>query len=548
MFNIKSIYFYFLALQISIVKIVKRIYFSTDYYHKSLKSKIPQQFYYHPNPFLLSTITDFKKFSFKISEIDANTFWIQPKNTKGQKELHNFFWLNLIDRKNDGKSLQKIINLWILKYSKYKRNTWETSVLSKRIISWILNADIILNNEFFDFKRNFLTSIVVQANHLKKNIKFEKDYSKKLEILVALLLTGLVFKEYEDNYEIALKGLENLVKDFFDEDGFPKTRNPSDLIFFTKYLTICKESIKDAQKYMPEFLDDIVNKNLACIKNIQTPNNHLPLFNGGIEEDLKRFDKFIDENEFKTHSTEKNIGGIQKLKFKNSHVFFDIGSPPKKSFSKSYQSGPLSFEYYLDGLKIITNCGFGNKISSKAELLSRLTSAQSSITLNDTSVSKFERNHLINKVFGNSTKNSFKTVKVMFKDDRDTIVSAASHNGYEKNFGCTLSRKISINKSNSNLSGTDEIIKKRDGKPIKFNLRFHLYPGLSAVKTMGGNSVLIQISKNKSLILTVKDESIILEKSLFLGRNVILDNTCITVSGNLVNKNKAIHWEIKKKN
>ena len=136
----------------------------------------------------------------------------------------------------------------------------------------------------------------------------------------------------------------------------------------------------------------------------------------------------------------------------------------------------------------------------------------------------------------------------MFKDDRDTIVSAASHNGYEKNFGCTLSRKISINKSNSNLSGTDEIIKKRDGKPIKFNLRFHLYPGLSAVKTMGGNSVLIQISKNKSLILTVKDESIILEKSLFLGRNVILDNTCITVSGNLVNKNKTIHWEIKKKN
>ena len=473
-------------------------------------------------------------------------FGYNQKILKDKKNYIIFFWLNLIDRKNDGKSLQKIINLWILKYSKYKRNTWETSVLSKRIISWILNADIILNNEFFDFKRNFLTSIVVQANHLKKNIKFEKDYSKKLEILVALLLTGLVFKEYEDNYEIALKGLENLVKDFFDEDGFPKTRNPSDLIFFTKYLTICKESIKDAQKYMPEFLDDIVNKNLACIKNIQTPNNHLPLFNGGIEEDLKRFDKFIDENEFKTHSTEKNIGGIQKLKFKNSHVFFDIGSPPKKSFSKSYQSGPLSFEYYLDGLKIITNCGFGNKISSKAELLSRLTSAQSSITLNDTSVSKFERNHLINKVFGNSTKNSFKTVKVMFKDDRDTIVSAASHNGYEKNFGCTLSRKISINKSNSNLSGTDEIIKKRDGKPINYSLRFHLYPGLTVVKTISGNSVLIQLSKNKSLIFTIKDESILLEKSIFLGGNKILDNTCVTVSGNLVNRDKVIQWEIKR--
>ena len=27
----------------------------------------------------------------------------------------------------------------------------------------------------------------------------------------------------------------------------------------------------------------------------------------------------------------------------------------------------------------------------------------------------------------------------------------------------------------------------------------------------------------------------------------MLDNTCITISGNLVNKNKSFNWEIKKK-
>ena len=51
-------------------------------------------------------------------------------------------------------------------------------------------------------------------------------------MLTALLLTGLVFKEYEENYSIAIKELEKLVKEFFDKDGFPLTRNPSDLIFF----------------------------------------------------------------------------------------------------------------------------------------------------------------------------------------------------------------------------------------------------------------------------------------------------------------------------
>ena len=196
-------------------------------------------------------------------------------------------------------------------------------------------------------------------------------------------------------------------------------------------------------------------------------------------------------------------------------------------------------------LKVITNCGFGSNISSKAELLSRLTSAQSTLTLDDTSVTKFERNKLINRVFGNSIKNTFKINNLDLVENEDQIKFIASHNGYEKKFGCTHKRELSVDKLNSKLIGCDKIIKKKDGKPVNYTLRFHLYPGLTAVKTMGGNSVLIQISKNKSLIFTVVDEPILLEKSIFLGGNKILDNTCITVFGNLVNKDKIIHWEIK---
>ncbi len=546
MFKLKSIYFYFLAIQISVIKFLKKIYFLTNYYNKSLVTKTPQQFYFHPNPFLLSFITGYKKYSFKISEIDPNIFWIKKKNTKKLNELHNFLWLNLIDRKNDGKSLQRIINLWILRNSRYKKNIWESSILSKRIISWVLNSDIILNNGMFEFKRNFLTSIILQTNHLKKNIKFEKNNAKRIEVLTALLLTGLVFKEYEENYNIAIREIEKLVKDFFDKDGFPLSRNPSDLIFFSKHLILCKESIKDAQKYIPEFLEEIINQNLICIKNISTPNDQIPLFNGGIEEDLQQFNKFIDNLKYTAKDKKNIIGGIQIFKFKNNYIFFDVGEPPNKKFSKSYQSGPLSFEYYLDGIKIITNCGFGCNISSKAELLSRLTSAQSTITLNDTSVTKFERNKLFNRIFGNSIKNSFKISDFSFYDNEENIEATASHNGYEKNFGCIYQRKISIDKYSKNLLGTDKIIKKKDGKPIKYSLRFHLYPGLTAIKTISGNSALIQLSKNKSLILTIKDETILLEKSIFLGGNKILDNTCVTVSGNLVNKDKIIQWEIKR--
>ena len=83
----------------------------------------------------------------------------------------------------------------------------------------------------FTSKEIFLNSIVSQANHLKKNIKFEKSYTKRLEIFTALILTGLVFKEYRNNFDVGIKELEKLIKTFFDKDGFPLTRNPGDLIF-----------------------------------------------------------------------------------------------------------------------------------------------------------------------------------------------------------------------------------------------------------------------------------------------------------------------------
>ncbi len=546
MFGLKGAYFYLVAIQVTLIKFFKKIYFSTKKYNNSLKSKIPSQVFYNPNSFLLSIISPYKQSSFKISDINPTDFWLESKN-KNFLEQHNFLWLNLIDRKTDGKNIQKIIYLWMLNYSSFKKEIWETSVLSSRIISWILNIDIIINNGTFDFKKKLFQNIITQCNHLKKNIRFEKDPIKKIEVLTALILSGIVFKEYEENYEIGIKELEKFVKYYFDKDGFPLTRSPNDLIFFTRYLLLCHEIIKDAHHSLPGFLDEIIKKSLGCIKFLKTPNNQVPLFNGSSENDLKNFDRYLENFKIIKKDKKNILGGLFFAKSKNQTFYLDVGEPPSKNFSKNYQSGPLSFEYFLDGLKIITNCGFGNKISSKAELISRLTASQSTLTINETSVTKFERNKLINRVFGNSIKNSFKTNHLSIKDDKNFVGISISHNGYEKNFSCIHKREIYLDHKNNKIQGTDHILKKSDGLPIKYVFRFHLNPELSAIKTMSGNSALIQISKNKSLIFTIANEKLEIERSIYLGGKKILDNTCITISGNLVNKDKSFNWEIKKK-
>ncbi len=543
---LKSIYFYFLAIKINLIKIIKKVFFTTSYYNKTLKTQIPNKFHFFPNSFLLSSITNYKNFSLNLTDINVDKFWSKQASEFEEKKINSFLWLNLIDRKNDGKVIQKIISHWINKNNKYKNKTWENPVISRRIISWILNSEIIFSNTDVYFKENFLQSIVVQTNHLKNNIKFERNNSKKIEILTAILLSGLVFKEYIENFNLAIKELEKLVEEFFDVDGFPLSRNPNHLLKFSKYLILIKECTKDSQLFIPDFLDEIIEKTLICLKKIETPESKIPLFNGGTEIEIEEYLNYINNLNYKIKSNNLFVGNLNILKYKKHIVFFDVGGPPKKNYSKAYQCGPLSFEYYNDKKKIITNCGFGYNISKKAMLLSRLTSAQSALSINDTSVLKFERNKLLNKAFGNSIKSSFKVFDFNFLENEAMIISEAAHDAYETSLGCIHKRVIKIDKQNESLIGTDSLTKKKDIQTIKYDIRFHLSPGIEAVQTIGGNSILIKVNKNKSLIFSSENQLISVEKSIFLGGNKILNNLCITITGDLSNENKVINWEIKK--
>ena len=79
MLNLRSIYYYFLALKISSLKFCKKIYFKTNFYKKSLVSITPKQFYFYPNTFLLSSITNNENFSFNLSDIDPYTLTVSSE-------------------------------------------------------------------------------------------------------------------------------------------------------------------------------------------------------------------------------------------------------------------------------------------------------------------------------------------------------------------------------------------------------------------------------------------------------------------------------------
>ena len=125
MFSLKAAYFYFLAVKILLARFLKNIFFSSNYYNKSLKTRLPEQLYFYPNPFLLSSFVNQKIFTFKLSKVDIDTFWTDFESSEEEKNLNSFFWLNLINRKNDGSTIQEIISIWIKNNTRYKKKKLE---------------------------------------------------------------------------------------------------------------------------------------------------------------------------------------------------------------------------------------------------------------------------------------------------------------------------------------------------------------------------------------------------------------------------------------
>ena len=547
MLDLKNVYLYFFSIKKIVLKSLKEFFFLTTFYNKSLNSQTPLRLFFQPNPYLLSPLFNHESFIFKISKESVYNFWNKSLSVSEKNSIHNFLWLNLVDRKNEKEIIQKIIEDWIDKFNNYKKDVWSENIIPKRVIAWLSNSDIILNNTKKDFERNFLNCLIRQVNFIKKNLNTNTYQTNKISSVSAIILSGLVFKEYYSNYTNGLKELKKIIEDFFDEDGFPKNRNLENLVIFIQYFILIKEWIKDGQENIPSYLDEIIRKNLICLNSFYNSNKKIPLFNGSTERELANLFEYLEKLNYRTEKKHSFVGKIQIVTNKKVTLFFDSGEPPNYRLSGDYQSGPLSFEYFFENNKIITNSGYGRKISKKIRMVSRFTSAQSTLCLNNVSVVKFKRNNIINKAYGSTIDESFKVSEVERYDDKIKVTISATHNAYLKKFGYLHKREINLFKKENLVQGIDTLLKKNDDyNDANFSIRFHIYPGIEAFQTMGGNGILLQINKNNSLIFSAKNYNVQIEKSLFLGRNKILNNNCIVIYGNTKNKDAGIEWQLSK--
>ena len=547
--KLKSIKLYFFSILKLFFLSFRNFYLKSSFYNKKLITFIPDRIFYNPSTYLSASLTTITSDFYKITNTAPELLWKTSVKDKLKFEnLHSFLWLTRLDRKNSKIVTKNIISSWIDIFFNYDPHTWKMEITARRIIAWSSNTDITLENSDKIYKENFFLSLIKQSNFLLKNLNSLLYAPSKIICCAAIILSGIIFKENDSNYKIGIKELEKVIKNYFDENGFPRSRNPEEVYICLKYLILVREWFKEAQKPIPDFLNEIIKKCGNCYAMLSCSNKQFPLFNGATEINHKDYDLFLKNLKYKFTNKNHEIADLIKIKKKKFEFFIDCGNPPSNNFAKHYQAGCLAFELISNKQKVICNSGYGKYLSPKLTSLSRSTAAHSTLYINDTSSCIFQKNKFINKIYGNSLVQKHKVIKKSYTENKDFYSIIASHNGYEKKFGYIHTRSIKISKKEDKIFGQDELKKTKNSLNfLYYFIRFHIYPNTKIVKTKAGNSILISLSNGEGWLLNCETNNFKIEKNIFLGnKNKIINNESVSISGNINKEIILIKWEIER--
>ena len=227
---------------------LRKFYLNSNYYNKKISKIHYNNLIYKPSPHLLSSLIKYQNRKIDVSEIKTENLWNdQDSEINSFKKLNNFYWFFRLDLKSSKNKTQKIIYDWIKKNSRYNSKSWEFDITSKRIIAWLSCHNLTINESDENYLQMLNEIIQKQTNHLMNEINHSKIIYDKMIGCAAIMLVGLSYKDEKIYLSYGLNLLKKISNLAFDNNGFPKSRNIKQLIFFLKYFILIREWFNEAQ-------------------------------------------------------------------------------------------------------------------------------------------------------------------------------------------------------------------------------------------------------------------------------------------------------------
>ena len=465
-------------------------------------------------------------FAGKVVICDARSpFQIRPPSEEWARGLLGFGWLrhlraaeSAITRAN----ARALVDEWIT-YSARDPIGWRPDVLARRIISWLTQATLVLDESDVVFYRRFIRSLTRQVRRLRHMMPEVRDGVPRLQAAIALTYAALCMAGQASDIRAASKRLSEELDRQILPDGGHISRNPGALIALLVDLLPLRQVFTSRNVPPPAALLNAIDRMMPMLRFFRHGDGHFALFNGMGPTPTDLLTTILAYDDARgTPVSNAPHSGYQRLESGGTLVIMDTGRPAPIAASQEAHAGCLGFELSTKLHRIVINCGLPATNRESWRAMARTTAAHSTVTFNDVSSCRFARSGAVRRfLHGTPIIGGPRRVTVRREEEDGATLVRAAHDGYADAFGLIHQRSITLSADGGRLDGEDFFqAAKGDAAPAgsdEFAVRFHLHPSIKASRLSDSHGAMLLLPNKEVWSFNAYEDRVEIEDSAYLA-------------------------------
>jgi uncharacterized heparinase superfamily protein len=468
--------------------------------------------------------------------------------------LHGFGWLRhlraadtALSRANAHALVEDWLNLDARGAKTMDRHVArDPRVASRRLISWLSQSPIILENADHVFYRRFVRAIEAHAAALERALGEGLEADARLTAIIACAHAGLCLEGAAALLRRATVLLSRELRDQILRDGGHISRNPRVLVELLVDLLPTRQAFVARGITAPEQLLNAIDRMTPMLRMFRHGDGALAAFNGmGVSEPETLATLLAHGDVGGAAVLDAPYSGYQRLEANGAVVIADVGAPPPWMFSKEAHAGCLAFEFSSGLQQLVVNCGAPRADIDQAREAARATAAHSTLTVDDHSSCRFAAFASKSPAAGAVLEGPSRVEVERWLDETDGQCIDALHNGYARRYGALHRRTLRLAADGASLSGEDRIAPVGKSALTAGKLlavRFHLHPAVRVEPSGDGGPVLLNLPSGEEWLFEAAGRVVDLEESIIFATPGGAIATMQMVLRGKVIDNESLNW------
>jgi len=455
-------------------------------------------------------------------------FDLEPPSEDWEVALLGFGWLRHLraaDTALTRANARALVEDWISNPPHNRPVARRADVLSRRVISLLSQAPLVLGETDNKFYRRYLRGLTREIRYLRYAMLDMPDGVPRLQVVIALCYASLCLANQARHIRNTSRRLSDELQHQILPDGGHVSRNPGALIELLIDLLPLRQTFAARNIAPPPALLNAIDRMMPMVRFFRHGDGSIALFNGmsGTPSDLLATLLAYDD----THGTPMSSmphTGFQRLDAGPTTMIMDTGAPPAPGVSHDAHAGGLSFELSSGPSRIIINCGMPSTGRDNWRVFARSTAAHSTLTYHDTSSCQFvELTAMKRFLHGAPIVSGPVTVENFREAMANGELLTTSHDGYLARYGVIHRRILMLSQDGFRLDGEDSVSPAPGGRlrgnDTDYALRFHLHPSVKASRLSDARGVMLVLPNRDVWTFEAQDDRVDLEDSVFLAGN-----------------------------